>query len=116
MNITLELQELDELIIKHTAPPITTILRNKLHPLREQMEAYISSKDHESKQHGMLAAEHAALKDAHAKLQAEHHQPSLKHHRGLYFKIGDPIPFCPHCWESTNKEVSLGLFQWKIRR
>lgn len=43
MNITLELQQLDDLIILHTKPPVTAILRNKLHPLREQMEAYIAA-------------------------------------------------------------------------
>ncbi len=45
MNITLKLQELDDLTLAHTKPPVTAILRNKLHTLRDQMEAYIVAKE-----------------------------------------------------------------------
>ena len=50
MNITLELQQLDDLIVKHTTPPVTAMLRNKLHPLRDQLEAYIIAKETGAKQ------------------------------------------------------------------
>ncbi len=50
MNITLELQKLDDLIVTHTTPPVTAMLRNKLHPLRDQLEAYITAKEKELNQ------------------------------------------------------------------
>jgi len=62
MNITLALQELDDLIIRHTQPPVTPMLRNKLHPLREQLEAYIAEKE-------KLATDHAELVKKHQTLQ-----------------------------------------------
>ena len=61
MNITLELQKLDELIIEHTNPPATTILRNQLHPLREQLEAYVETKEQEAKDASELEARHQQL-------------------------------------------------------
>src|SRR5262245_46087810 len=75
MNITKELQDLDNLIVEHTKPPVTAILRNKLHPLREQMEAYIDAKEKESSQHAQLAKAHESLKAEHAGLKQ---QPSVK--------------------------------------
>ena len=71
MNITLELQQLDDLIVAHTHPPVTAILRNKLHPLRDQLEAYIAEEQQRTKLLADTQTEHAALKDSHAKLQAE---------------------------------------------
>jgi len=41
MNITLQLQKLDDLIVEHTQPPVQAILRNRLHPLLEQLEAHV---------------------------------------------------------------------------
>lgn len=40
MNIVTQLQELDALIIEHTRPPVTAILRNKLSMAIEQAEAH----------------------------------------------------------------------------
>jgi hypothetical protein len=40
MNILSHLQELDDLIIEHTKPPVTTILRHKLAFALEQAEAH----------------------------------------------------------------------------
>jgi hypothetical protein len=51
MNILDQLQELDDIIVKNTNPPVTSMLRNKLHLIRDQVEAYV--KDSE---------EHSALK------------------------------------------------------
>jgi len=36
----LRLQELDNLIVEHTKPPVLAILRSKLQPVMEQVEAY----------------------------------------------------------------------------
>lgn len=65
MNVNLHLQELDDLIIEHTRPPATTILRNKLSTLREQMEAYVATNE-------QVAADVVKLKQAHTALQEEH--------------------------------------------
>ena len=40
MNMTLQLQELDKLIVGLTKPPVTTKLRSKLSMIIEQSEAY----------------------------------------------------------------------------
>jgi len=32
---------------------------------------------------------------------------SVRHERGLYCGENDPIPFCPLCWETSNKLVHL---------
>lgn len=43
MNILTHLQEIDDLIVEHTKPPITPILRNKLAFAIEQAEAHSSA-------------------------------------------------------------------------
>jgi len=48
MNILRELQELDDLIIEHTKPPITAILRNKLAFCIEQATAHVDAVDRQS--------------------------------------------------------------------
>ncbi len=61
-----------------------------------------------------LVAEYARLAEDHAKLQAS--QPpsadrapldTLQHQRGLYYGLGDPVPFCPHCWETSQMRIHL---------
>jgi hypothetical protein len=85
MNVTLQLQELDELIGQHTKPPATAILRNKLHSIREQVEAY---------QKG--AEELAALKLSQAK-----ESPEFISHMGVLWKKTrtgfEPNPYCAEC-------------------
>ena len=107
MNITLQLQELDELIMQHTTPPVTATLRNKLHPLREQMEAYINSKENEAQQHAELVAEYAKLQKSQQSPLTSVPSDLFEYSRGLYYKANDKIPFCPHCWEADNKKIHL---------
>jgi predicted nucleic-acid-binding Zn-ribbon protein len=83
MSIPLQFQELDDLIVKHTAPPVTPILRSKLSTLREQVEAQTN-----------VADELATLKKAHTALQNEHEA----------FKAAQMVSapafkayLCPHC-------------------
>ena len=45
MNIPLQFQKLDDLILKHTSPPATSILRNELHFIRDQLEAHFAAKE-----------------------------------------------------------------------
>jgi septation ring formation regulator EzrA len=71
MNITLELQELDDLIIKHTASPVTAILRNKLHPLWDQLEGYIAAKEKEAHHIAELEKQLLDAKAQNEKLEAE---------------------------------------------
>lgn len=65
VNITLQLQILDDLIVENTLPPVTSRLRNQLHPLREQLEAYIEANER-------MAVDYAKLKTAHVKLEETH--------------------------------------------
>ena len=67
MNITLQLQKLDELIVAHTQPPVTTILRNQLHPLLDQLEAYEAAADKKSAAYDEQARQMAQLEKDHEK-------------------------------------------------
>ena len=69
MNITLQFQELDDLIGIHTVPPATAILRNKLHPIREQVEAHLKTLEDQNAivaENEKLISENSALKAAQA--------------------------------------------------
>ena len=43
MNFIAELSDFDNLIVEHTKPPVTSILRVKLQSIIEQAEAYVAS-------------------------------------------------------------------------
>ncbi len=45
MKITEHLQKLDMLIVEHTKPPVTSLLRNQLSLITEQFEAYQVASD-----------------------------------------------------------------------
>ncbi|MEJ0088606.1 MAG: hypothetical protein WDM80_02480 [Limisphaerales bacterium] len=32
---------------------------------------------------------------------------AFEHRRGLFYKTGDPIPFCPHCFEADDRKIHL---------
>ena len=87
MNITLELQNLDELIVQHTSPPITTMLRNKLHPLREQMEAYIASKSASEERNAQLTEQNQELAAKYKKSDVDRHKVgvTLKNGKTVYY-------------------------------
>ena len=85
MNIIEHLQRLDALIVNHTRPPVTAILRNQLALCTEHVEAYQASSD---KQDHTLATqietierlmkENANLIATIAKLQTPDNPPTLK--------------------------------------
>jgi hypothetical protein len=53
-----------------------------------------------------LEAQYATLEEEHAELQSLHAEPALQHLRALYYASGDPIPFCPNCYEAgTGKRI-----------
>lgn len=45
MKMIIDLQKLDALIVEHTHPPVTSILRHQLSLVTEQAEAYQESSD-----------------------------------------------------------------------
>jgi hypothetical protein len=47
-----------------------------------------------------LEAQYASLEQENADFQAAHAEPTMQHRRGLYYASGDPIPFCPRCYEA----------------
>jgi len=55
-----------------------------------------------------LSSQNAELEQKCLKLEAELSlKKSLRHVRSLYHADNDPIPFCPHCWETSEKLVHL---------
>lgn len=111
VNITQYLQELDELIVSHTSPPVTVKLRNKLHVLREQMESYIGTKEQEEIDHGRLVEAHQELQrrlaQVSSRLQESTAEPVPDFRRGLYYLRGQAAPLCPHCFEVTGMKLHL---------
>jgi hypothetical protein len=72
-----------------------------------------------------LEADHARLAEEYAKLQASqtplsHTSEALQYQRGLYYSAGDPVPFCPHCWETNQVRIHLSgpipMFDPKVER
>jgi len=75
---------------------LTIELQEKLMDLREEALA--------------LQEDNLALKKEIAELKkAAELKETVTFKKGLYYKDGDSTPFCPHCFESTNK-----LFHLKI--
>ena len=72
MSITAQFQKLDDLIIEHTRPPVTAILRNRLAVVREQVEAYQDTSD---KQDKVLAKQAETITE----LQRKCHELESKH-------------------------------------
>lgn len=55
-----------------------------------------------------LEADYARAVEEHQQFQLSQSQPSLEHTRGVYYASGDPVPFCPHCYESgTGERIHL---------
>jgi hypothetical protein len=54
-----------------------------------------------------LEAQYATLEQEHADLQAAHTEPALQPMRGIYYAAGDPVPFCPRCYEADSKRIHL---------
>ena len=70
MNLLVQLQELDDLIVRNTTPPATPILRQKLYSIREQLEAHLASEKQTATEFANLKQAHTALQDEHAKFKA----------------------------------------------
>ena len=91
MNIALELQQLDDLTIAPIRPPVKTILRNELHPLREQMEAYVAAKDQAANDPAEIKREFFDLEREKATVDAQLEKIKEKDTRvvdGLLFERG----------------------------
>jgi hypothetical protein len=57
---------------------------------------------------GKLSSRNVELEQKCSGLESElRRKKQLRHERSLYFADNDPIPFCPHCWETSEKLVHL---------
>ena len=55
-----------------------------------------------------LSSRNVELEQKCSELEAElSRRKKLRHDRTLYFGDNDPIPFCPHCWETSKQLVHL---------
>ena len=55
-----------------------------------------------------LSSRNFELEQKCSELETElNRKKKLRHERCLYFADNDPIPFCPHCWETSEKPVHL---------
>ena len=55
-----------------------------------------------------LSSRNVELEQKCSELEAElRRKKSLRHNRSLYYADNDPLPFCPHCWETSEKLVHL---------
>jgi len=60
-----------------------------------------------------LEAQYATLEQEHAEFEAAQAEaspdPPFEHARGVYYASGDPIPYCPRCYEAPTP-VRVHLF------
>jgi hypothetical protein len=60
-----------------------------------------------------LEADYSSLAEQYAALQQSQSSPAaqpaedLAHIRGLFYASGDPVPFCPRCWEAARRRIHL---------
>jgi hypothetical protein len=78
MSILDQFQRLDDLIIEHTKPPITAMLRGQLALTREQIEAYQASSDRQDETLAKQAELIATLQDKIKRLESKNSTPSLE--------------------------------------
>jgi hypothetical protein len=115
MNISLQIQELDDLIIEHTTPPVTSKLRSKLHFIRDQLDAEFKTrfdKEQElSKLNASLVAQNTELVQAINTYEAKESALSaFEEHFGVLWKRSgkgfDPAPYCKEC---ETHPIMMGL-------
>ena len=65
-----------------------------------------------------LEADYSRLAEQLAVLQPSQSPPhQLTHVRGLFYAAGDPVPFCPRCWEAYSRRVHFpGRFRCSTPR
>jgi hypothetical protein len=67
-----------------------------------------AAKDEIRSQLRFIAREVAALEAEYARAIENQIQSPLEHRRSVYYASGDPVPFCPHCYEaSAGKRIHL---------
>jgi hypothetical protein len=71
MNLTLQLQELDDLVVSHTQPPTTPILRQKIQSAIEQAEAQESALVKITAERDKLNTNHSELHNQYSELQKQ---------------------------------------------
>src|SRR5947207_14979729 len=106
MNISLHIQELDDLIVKNTVAPAQAVLRNKLHFIRDQLDAefktHFDREQELSKLNASLIAQNTELVQAVNAYEAkESALASFVEHCGVLWKRSgnrfEPSPYCKEC-------------------
>lgn len=87
MTLTEHIDALDKMVAGHAS---TAEIRSQIAFIGREVAA--------------LEADYAQLVQVNAERQKT---DSFEYRRGLYYQTGDPIPFCPHCWETSNKRIHL---------
>jgi hypothetical protein len=100
MNIILELEELDDLIVKFTKAPVTTALQGKLRPIIDAAQVESQAWADTKIKHEQLQAELTRLK---TDVKVKEAQSAAKPvpHMGVLWKRSldgfEPNPYCPKC-------------------
>jgi hypothetical protein len=121
MNMIEHIQRLDALIVEHTKPPVTTMLRNELSLISEQAEAYQAAAD---KQDHTLSTQvetiERLMKEKQAIIAAQSGVEEKRFHRGIEFRKGRRTggkwqPFCPKCRLPVNDVIApTGISRWAL--
>jgi len=116
MNIILELQEFDDLIIKYTSPPTTSMLRGKLHPIQQ---AITSKLDEQAKTEAKLSQSERECANLAAQLKVKEAQKATEFvlNMGVFWKRTlkgfEPNPYCPKCRQVMIRNPPYTELYWE---
>ncbi len=96
-NLQKDIDDLDRMIDTDAAKDA---IRSQLRFIARELAALEAD-------YAVLAEQHAALQQSHASAVAAPAEEPLTLVRGLFYASGDPVPFCPRCWEAARRRIHL---------
>jgi len=111
MSMIDQFQKLDALIVEHTQPPVTGVLRGQLALTREQVEAYQAASD---KQDQTLAAQVEAMATLQSEKQAliaKYEQPDKV---GVTLKNGQTIFYSANSYVLLPNKISAAIIEFRM--
>jgi hypothetical protein len=87
--------------------PLSAVLREKLLTADKENESLKSENAIQEQTLTQKEQEIQRLKQQIQELQKLHGTPQLKFVAPFFYADGDPVPYCPRCWESDHKAIHM---------